>query len=71
MKIFGRLGLDTLSAGIKMGREAKRLFPVRFEEMLNRPLEEVRKETEHYPTKRWFALVSLSWIKGRWSILLS
>jgi ubiquinone biosynthesis protein COQ4 len=33
---------DTLSKGIKMGHEAKPLFPVKFEEMLERPIEDVR-----------------------------
>jgi ubiquinone biosynthesis protein COQ4 len=50
-KFLGGLVFDTLSAGIKMGREAKRLFPVRFEEMLDRPLQEVRKQLNITPIR--------------------
>jgi ubiquinone biosynthesis protein COQ4 len=38
------LVFDTLSLGIKMGRESKPLFPVRFEEMYEKPLKDVRKD---------------------------
>ena len=42
--IFG-----TLSKGIKMAQECKPLFPVKFEEMLERPLDEVRKKLNITP----------------------
>ena len=42
---------DTLSAGINMGRKAKTLFPLKFEEMLDMPLEEVRKDLNINPIK--------------------
>jgi ubiquinone biosynthesis protein COQ4 len=42
---------DTLSKGIKMGREAKPLFPVKFEEMLERPIEDVRRELNINPIR--------------------
>ena len=42
---------DTLSAGINMGRKAKTLFPLKFEEMLKMPLEEVRKDLNINPIK--------------------
>ena len=40
---------DTLSLGIKMGRECKPLFPVKFENLYNEPLQEVRKELNIIP----------------------
>jgi hypothetical protein len=52
-----------------MGREAKQLFPVKVEEMLDRPTSRGEESIKHYPNKRWSKLVSLSWINGRWSIL--
>lgn len=42
---------DTLSLGIKMGRECKPLFPVKFEEMYNKTLQEVRNELNIIPVK--------------------
>ena len=36
--IFAGMVFDTLYAGINMGRKAKTLFPVKFEEMLKMPL---------------------------------
>jgi ubiquinone biosynthesis protein Coq4 len=42
---------DTLSLGIKMGRECKPLFPVKFENMYNRDLKDVRKELNVVPVK--------------------
>lgn len=50
-KFLGGLVLDSLSEGIKMGRETKHLFPVRFEEMLERPLQEVRKQLNITPIR--------------------
>jgi ubiquinone biosynthesis protein COQ4 len=43
-KFLGGFVFDTLSAGIKMGREARQLFPMKLEEMLERPIQEVRRE---------------------------
>ncbi|MDJ0697603.1 Coq4 family protein [Mastigocoleus sp. MO_188.B34] len=40
---------DLISAGIKMGRRAKPLFPVKWEEGFERPLEEWRKELNIQP----------------------
>jgi hypothetical protein len=40
---------DTLSLGIKMGRECKPLFPVKFENMYNEPLQDIRKELNIIP----------------------
>ena len=42
---------DTLYAGINMGRKAKTLFPLKFEEMLKMPLEEVRKDLNITPVR--------------------
>ena len=42
---------DTISMGINMGRKAKPLFPLKFEEMIEMPLEEVRKEANITPIK--------------------
>lgn len=42
---------DALSIGIKMGREAKRLFPIKFEEMINIPIQDVRKDLNITPVK--------------------
>lgn len=42
---------DCLSMGVNMGRNAKPLFPLKFEEMLKIPLEEVRKEVNIMPVK--------------------
>lgn len=50
-KFLGGLVFDTLSAGIKMGREAKQLFPMKFEEMLERPIQDVRKELNITPIR--------------------
>lgn len=41
----------TLSKGIKMAQESKPLFPVKFEEMLEKPLDEVRKELNITPLR--------------------
>ena len=49
------LGIDDeylfniISAGIKMGRKAKPLFPVKWEEVFERPLEELREELNNPP----------------------
>ncbi|MCJ8282033.1 MAG: Coq4 family protein [Rivularia sp. ALOHA_DT_140] len=49
------LGIDDeylfniISAGIKMGRKAKPLFPVKWEEVFERPLEELREELNIQP----------------------
>ena len=40
---------DLISAGIKMGRKAKPLFPVKWEEVFERPLEELREELNIQP----------------------
>ena len=40
---------DIISAGIKMGRKAKPLFPVKWEEVFERPLEELREELNIQP----------------------
>jgi ubiquinone biosynthesis protein COQ4 len=45
------LVFDTLSLGIKMGREAKPLFPVKFEDMYENSLNEVRKKLNITPVK--------------------
>ena len=61
-KFLGGLLFDTLSAGIKMGREAKRLFPVKFEEMLDRPLQEVRNQLDITPIRdgpSWYRYAGL------------
>lgn len=61
-KFLGGLLFDTLSAGIKMGREAKRLFPVKFEEMLDRPLQEVRNQLNITPIRdgpSWYRYAGL------------
>ncbi|HMH10436.1 MAG TPA: Coq4 family protein [Candidatus Nitrosopolaris rasttigaisensis] len=50
-KIQSSLVFDTLSKGLKMGREAKSLFPVKFEEMIEMPIEDVRKELKITPIK--------------------
>ena len=50
-KIHSSTVFDTLSKGIKMGREAKALSPIKFEEMVEKPLEEVRKELNIIPLK--------------------
>jgi hypothetical protein len=42
---------DTLSLGIKMGRGCKPLFPVKFEDMYNKPLQEVRSELNIIPVR--------------------
>jgi ubiquinone biosynthesis protein COQ4 len=48
-KFLGGYVFDTLSAGIKMGRGAKQLFSMKFEEMLERPIQEVRNELNITP----------------------
>ena len=50
---------DTLSLGIKMGRECKPIFPVKFEEIYDTPLEDVRKELNIIPVKEGH----VSWYK--------
>ena len=56
---------DTLYAGIDMGRKAKTLFPLKFEEMLKMPLEEVRKDLNITPVREGLGkLVPGSRIKG-------
>ena len=42
---------DALSMGVEMGRKANPLFPLKFEEMLKMPLEEVRKNLNITPVK--------------------
>ena len=49
--IFAGMVFDTLYAGINMGRKAKTLFPLKFEEMLKMPLEEVRKDLNITPVR--------------------
>ena len=58
-KVQSGLVFDTLSKGIKMGREAKPLFPVKFEEMVEKPIEEVRKELNIAPIKEGPAGISI------------
>jgi ubiquinone biosynthesis protein COQ4 len=61
-KFLGGLAFDTLSTGIKMGREAKSLFPVKFEEMLEVPIEDVRKNLNITPIKEgpsWYQYPNL------------
>jgi ubiquinone biosynthesis protein Coq4 len=61
-KFLGGLVFDPLSAGIKMGREAKQLFPIKFEEMLERPIQDVRKELNITPIRdgpSWYQDVKL------------
>lgn len=43
------LVFDTLSKGLKMGRETK--SPVKFEETIEMPIEDVRKELKITPIK--------------------
>jgi ubiquinone biosynthesis protein COQ4 len=50
-KFLGGLVFDTLSIGIKMGREAKQLFPMKFEEMLERPIQDARKDLKITPVR--------------------
>jgi ubiquinone biosynthesis protein COQ4 len=50
-KFLGGFVFDTLSAGIKMGREARQLFPMKLEEMLERPIQEVRRELNITPIR--------------------
>ncbi|MEM7578881.1 MAG: Coq4 family protein [Cyanobacteria bacterium P01_A01_bin.80] len=40
---------DIISAGIKMGRKAKPLFPVKWEEIFEKPLDELRAELNIQP----------------------
>lgn len=40
---------DTASAGIQMARQAKPLFPIKWEENLDRPLDELRRELNIEP----------------------
>ncbi|MFZ4596469.1 MAG: Coq4 family protein [Verrucomicrobiaceae bacterium] len=42
---------DLISQGIHIGRQAKRLFPVKFEEGLDRPIEEWRAELKIEPVR--------------------
>ena len=49
-KVAGAV-FDTISMGVAMGRKAKPLFPLKFEEMTEMPLEEVRKEANITPIK--------------------
>lgn len=61
-KFLGGLVFDTLSSGIKIGREAKQLFPMKFEEMLDRPIQDVRKELNITPIRdgpSWYQNVKL------------
>ncbi len=48
---MGDFVFDTLSAGIKMGREAKQLFPMKFEGMLASPIQDVRMELNITPVR--------------------
>jgi ubiquinone biosynthesis protein Coq4 len=50
-KVQFDLVFDTLSKGIKIGREAKPLFPMKFEEMIEKPIEDVRKELNIAPIR--------------------
>jgi len=50
-KIHSSAIFGTLSKGIKMAQECKPLFPVKFEELLEKPLDEVRKELNITPLK--------------------
>lgn len=50
-KFVGGQVFDTLSAGVMMGRKAKKLFPIKFEEMLERPIQEVRNELNISPIR--------------------
>jgi ubiquinone biosynthesis protein Coq4 len=50
-KIHSSTIFETLSKGIKMAQESKPLFPVKFEEMVEMPLEEVRKKLNIIPIK--------------------
>lgn len=61
-KFLGGLVFDTLSSGINIGREAKQLFPMKFEEMLDRPIQDVRKELNITPIRdgpSWYQNVKL------------
>lgn len=50
-KIHSSVVFETLAKVIKMAREAKPLFPVKFEEMVDRPIDDVRKELNIIPIK--------------------
>ena len=61
-KFLGGYVFDTLSAGIKMGREAKPLFPVKFEEMVEMPIDDVRRNLNITPLKEgpsWYQYPTL------------
>jgi ubiquinone biosynthesis protein Coq4 len=64
-KVQSGLVFDTLSKGIKMGREAKPLFPVKFEEMVEKPIEEVRKELNIAPIKEGPSWYQYSQLKNK------
>jgi ubiquinone biosynthesis protein COQ4 len=61
-KLQSGLVFDTLSKGIKMGREAKPLFPVKFEEMVEKPIGELRNDLNITPIKEgpsWYQYPNL------------
>lgn len=43
-KIHSSIVFETLAKGIKMRQESKALFPVKFEEMVEMPIDDVRKK---------------------------
>ncbi len=58
-----------ISDGIEMGTKAKRLFPVKWEEILDRPLEEVRSEYNIEPVREgiysWYSYPQLQGVIAR------
>ena len=42
---------DSISIGVNMGRKAKQLFPLKFEEILNIPIEDIRRDLNITPVK--------------------
>ena len=50
-KIHSPTVFDTLAKGIKMGREAKSLFPIKFEEMVERHIDDIRRKLNIIPIK--------------------
>ena len=53
-----------------MGREAKPLFPVKFEEMVEKPIEELRKDSKYHSYQGGSELVSISQSKRCRTILV-
>ena len=50
-KIHSSMVFETLAKGMKMAQECKPLFPVKFEEMVEMPIDDVRKKLNITPVK--------------------